>query len=102
MNSAVPQAKRNWPEARLDEYRRCTLDFFCNRKAHPIENLAKIKAPIRAIHCGKDIAYPVEYAEEFLNALHKAGVKADMIVEADASHFGSVTHAKSCVFLFRL
>ncbi|KAF8889587.1 Alpha/Beta hydrolase protein [Infundibulicybe gibba] len=90
----IPQAMRNWPPSKIDEMHTVSVKFFADRKPHPRSSLEKVVCPLTLIHCAGDIAYPIQYAQEFLDALHDAGVNARMHVIDDACHFGSVTHPK--------
>ncbi|KAF7297503.1 AB hydrolase-1 domain-containing protein [Mycena indigotica] len=90
-----------WSRERLEDWQVCTVDFFTLRKAYTIEALSKIQCPIRLLHCGADIAYPLETTEEVANRLRIAGVR-DVSVQqiAGAPHFGAVTHPREINALF--
>ncbi|KAL1702671.1 Alpha/Beta hydrolase protein [Schizophyllum commune] len=89
-----PQALKNWSLKNLDDFRAISVNFFVDRKAHPIETLAKVKCPVHLIHCGGDIAYPFEFVTELQQAMQKAGVNVHVSTVPDAPHFGPVTHPK--------
>ncbi|KIK68482.1 hypothetical protein GYMLUDRAFT_154015 [Collybiopsis luxurians FD-317 M1] len=86
--STLPQAMINWNKQHLREYRITTLDFIIQRKARTKEELAKIKVPVKLLHCLGDVAYPAEVSASFLELLKDAGVDASLDTVPDASHFG--------------
>ncbi|KAJ7175796.1 Alpha/Beta hydrolase protein [Mycena filopes] len=88
---AVPFALKNWGPSKLVEYRIATVDFFTKRVAQPAEAVRKITCPVKLLHCGADIAYPIEYTEEVLKLLLANGVKAQLIEIPGALHFGNVS-----------
>ncbi|KAF7297506.1 AB hydrolase-1 domain-containing protein [Mycena indigotica] len=90
-----------WPKERLEDWQVSTVDFFTLRKAYTLDSLSKIRCPIRLIHCGADIAYPLDATEEVANRLRTAGVQ-DVSVQqlAGAPHFGAVTHPKEINALY--
>ena len=89
-----PQALKNRSLKNLDDFRAISVNFFVDRKAHPIETLAKVKCPVHLIHCGGDIAYPLEFVTELQQAMQKAGVDVHVSIVPDAPRFGPVTHPK--------
>ncbi|KAF9058540.1 alpha/beta-hydrolase [Rhodocollybia butyracea] len=86
----LPACMRNWSASHLDEYRMTTLDIFLNRRPHPVEELRNIKVPVKLLHGMADVAYPLEYSQEFLQRLQDAGVDASLEAIEGASHFGCV------------
>ncbi len=93
---AVPYATKNWggkDSKDLESYVSITVKFFTERKEHSKSSLAKIAVPVKLIHCLADVAYPLDYSEQFLGALKDAGVNASLDTVDDAPHFGSVTHS---------
>ncbi|TFK38041.1 Alpha/Beta hydrolase protein [Crucibulum laeve] len=90
---ALPQVLKQWTPDRFDEVHTVAVKFFCDRHPHPRSSLEKVVSPIRLIHCGGDIAYPFNYAEELQQALEDAGVDVELSQVAEAPHFGSVTHS---------
>ncbi|KAJ7049245.1 Alpha/Beta hydrolase protein [Mycena amicta] len=90
-----------WPCERLDDWRVVTVDFFTLRQAYTIEALSRILCPIRLIHCGADIAYPLESTEQVAEKLRQAGVRNVAVQQIrDAPHFGAVTHPREINALF--
>ncbi|KAK0458841.1 alpha/beta-hydrolase [Desarmillaria tabescens] len=81
----LPQAMTNWGAKRLDVYSTLTVNFFTERKAHFLENLSKIVAPL---------------SEEFLKNLQDARVNASLDKIEGACHFGCVTHSEQVNPLF--
>ncbi|KAF9058558.1 alpha/beta-hydrolase [Rhodocollybia butyracea] len=67
-----------------------TLDIFLNRRPHSVEELRNIKVPVKLVHGMEDVAYPLEYSQEFLYRLQDAGVDASLEAIAGASHFGCI------------
>ncbi|KAG7448491.1 alpha/beta-hydrolase [Guyanagaster necrorhizus] len=96
----LPQAMTNWGGKRLDVYNTLTVNFLTERKTHSPGDLSKIIAPVKLVHCMADIAYPLEYSEEFLKNLQDAGVKASLDKVEGACHFGCVTHSEQVNPLF--
>jgi pimeloyl-ACP methyl ester carboxylesterase len=90
----LPQGMKNWGPNNLEEFHTVSVKFFTDRKPYPRSSLAKISCPVKLVHCSGDIAYPVKYAEEVLEALQGAGVDVQLIIVEEASHYGNVTHAK--------
>ncbi|KAJ4493314.1 alpha/beta-hydrolase [Lentinula lateritia] len=88
----IPSCMKNWNASHLDDYRITTLDIFLNRRPHPIEELRKIKAPVKLVHGLADVAYPLEYSKDFLNHLRDADVNVSLEAIDGASHFGCVEH----------
>ncbi|THH19524.1 hypothetical protein EW146_g1663 [Bondarzewia mesenterica] len=68
--------------------------FFAKRKQFPPETLARIRCPVLLVHCGNDIAYPVEQAEEVQEALREAGVEVVLKSVPDACQYCIVSHPK--------
>ena len=54
--------------------------------ASPIERLTPGMAPVLIVHGGADSAVPVDEADRYRDALHRAGVKAEMIEVPGAIH----------------
>eukprot|EP00914_Ancora_sagittata_P013104 GHVO01025532.1.p1 GENE.GHVO01025532.1~~GHVO01025532.1.p1 ORF type:complete len:339 (+),score=41.52 GHVO01025532.1:79-1095(+) len=88
----IPNSMKNWNASHLEDYRLSTLDIFLNRRPHTVEELRNIKVPVKLIHGLEDVAYPLEYTQEFLDLLKKAGIDASLEVIHGASHFGCVEH----------
>ncbi|KAJ3984126.1 alpha/beta-hydrolase [Lentinula detonsa] len=88
----IPGCMRNWNASHLDDYRITTLDIFLNRRPHTIEELRKIKVPVKLVHGLTDVAYPLEYSQEFLDRLRDADVNATLEAIDGASHFACVEH----------
>ncbi|KAJ7060373.1 Alpha/Beta hydrolase protein [Mycena amicta] len=82
-----------WPDERLDDLRITTVDFFTKREPYTVEALSNIRCPVRLIHCGADIAYPLHTTEEVADRLRAAQVPVEVQQVAGAPHFGAVTHA---------
>lgn len=91
MQYTVPQGLKNWSPERFDEFHTVSVKFFTDRKPHPMSALEKIKCPIRLVHCGDDIAYPLHYVEELRDLLEQANLDVQITIVEDASHFGCVT-----------
>ncbi|KAF6764083.1 Alpha/Beta hydrolase protein [Ephemerocybe angulata] len=87
----VPDAMRNWTKGRLEELHTVSVKFFCDRKPHPPALLQRVQCPINLIHCGADIAYPIDFTEELFDRMQGAGLNVRLSCVADAPHFGSVT-----------
>ncbi|KAE9392387.1 alpha/beta-hydrolase [Gymnopus androsaceus JB14] len=86
----LPLCMKAWNTAHLDDYRLTTLDIFLNRRSLTIEELKKIKVPVKLIQGLEDVAYPREYAEEFLHRLQDAGVDASLESIPGAPHFACI------------
>jgi len=94
----------NWLPAQ-NNVKITTVDFITQRKPHSVRDLEKIQCPILLLHGGSDIAYPVEFTEEFESLLREASVDVDMQVIEGAPHFVSITHPEkyatpSCLFSY--
>ncbi|TFK21826.1 alpha/beta-hydrolase [Coprinopsis marcescibilis] len=89
---AVKLAMKHAAGEKVEQQHTITVKFFQDRKPHPIEVLQRVKTPISLIHCGADIAYPIEFAEELHQRLEKAGLNARLVSVPGAPHFGSITH----------
>lgn len=75
-----------------------TCDFFTKRSPQTQERLAKIRCPVRLVHCGADIAYSVDHTFSFRDSLLAAGLSQVSVAEVpDACHFGTVTHSREYV-----
>lgn len=90
----IASGMKNWSGAKLID----TCNVACNlivskRVPQTDAALTKITAPIKLMHCGDDIAYPIAFSEGFLKRLDSAGVRASLVEIPGAPHFGSVTHA---------
>ncbi|KAF9528440.1 Alpha/Beta hydrolase protein [Crepidotus variabilis] len=88
----LPAALKRSSREELEAFHTLTVKFFVDRRPHPREVLAQIKCPVNLIHCGGDIAYPMNYVEELRDALKGAGIDVRISQIADAPHFGCVTH----------
>lgn len=86
----LPLCMKAWNTAHLDDYRLTTLDIFLNRRSLTIEELKKIRVPVKLIQGLEDVAYPREYAEEFLHRLQDAGVDASLESIPGAPHFACI------------
>ncbi|KAF7320705.1 AB hydrolase-1 domain-containing protein [Mycena chlorophos] len=90
-----------WTDEQLADWKVATVDFFTLREAYTMEALSNIQCPIRLIHCGADIAYPIEMTEELATRLTRAGVKNVVVQQIpDAPHFGTITHPKEINEMF--
>ena len=69
-----------------------TVKFLTERKSHSTAALSKIQCPIKLIACAQDVAYDVNYYEEFCLQLKNALVDVSLDV-VDAPHFGTVTRS---------
>ncbi|KAJ7032002.1 Alpha/Beta hydrolase protein [Mycena alexandri] len=94
ISRAVPFALKNWGPSKLVEYRIATVDFFIKRTAQTPAAIRKVSCPVKLLHCGADIAYPIEYTEEVLKLMLENGVKAQLIEIPGALHFGNVSSPK--------
>ncbi|THH05824.1 hypothetical protein EW146_g9797 [Bondarzewia mesenterica] len=92
--TAAPQAIHQWGRDALEELHTVVIDFFAKRKQFPPETLARIRCPVLLVHCGNDIAYPVEQAEEVQEALREAGVEVVLKSVPDACQYCTVSHPK--------
>jgi len=86
----VPICMKNWNASRLNDYRLITLDIFLNRRPHPVEELRNVKVPVKLLHGMANVAYTLEYSQEFLQRLRDAGVDASLEAIEGASHFGCI------------
>ena len=93
----LPDALRNWSRDRLEMFHTVSVKFFCDRQPHSPALLQRIKCPLTLIHCGADIAYPIEYAQELHDRIQGAGLDVRLLAVKDAPHFGSVTHSAEYV-----
>ncbi|KAJ7115410.1 Alpha/Beta hydrolase protein [Mycena epipterygia] len=89
LQSALGPAIRNWSPPKLSEYRIATVDFFTVR---PRPTLRGIACPVQLVHCGEDIAYPPECAEELLAALRVEGIDVRLHEVPEAVQWGNITH----------
>ncbi|KAJ7663440.1 alpha/beta-hydrolase [Mycena rosella] len=89
VKNVLGTAMANWAPPKLDEYHRITIDFYTSR---PRPTLRGIACPVQIVHCGEDIAYPRECAEELLDALRAVDVDARMHEVPDAVQWGNITH----------
>ncbi|KAH8829308.1 Alpha/Beta hydrolase protein [Flagelloscypha sp. PMI_526] len=92
VNRTLPYALKNWGAKNLDDHRILTVDFFVKRKAFTTEQLATLRVPMQLIHCGADIAYPLDHFQEFESAVKNAGCTFSSDTIEGAAHFGPVTH----------
>jgi len=96
VNHCLPQTLKNWDSAKLDTYTRVTLDFFNLRKAHSVDTLktalASNNVPVQLIHCSDDVAYPLDYTNQFKTQLEEAGVDNVGLEVVEGSHLGSIEH----------
>ncbi|KAF9264101.1 hypothetical protein L218DRAFT_958519 [Marasmius fiardii PR-910] len=58
-------------------------------KGHSRDELARIQCPAKAAYGTKDVAYPLEYTERFVQELRDAGVDSTLITVRNASTTGS-------------
>ncbi|KAG6899330.1 hypothetical protein C0993_011184 [Termitomyces sp. T159_Od127] len=89
----IPKAIRNYGPGRFEECYIATVAFFAEQVDYTTKKLGRIKCPVKLVHCGGDIAYPIHHAEEIIQRLSDARVDAELEVVEDAPHFGSVTNA---------
>ncbi|RDB29830.1 hypothetical protein Hypma_014162 [Hypsizygus marmoreus] len=90
----IPQSMYNFAPTKFEEFHTTSIKFFANQDPHPKEKLQRIQGPVRLVACGRDIAYPVEFAQALLEMLGNAGAKADLVQVKEAPHFGHLTHPK--------
>ncbi|KAH6910703.1 Alpha/Beta hydrolase protein [Coprinopsis sp. MPI-PUGE-AT-0042] len=88
----MPYALAKWTKDKLDDAYTLSVTFFQDRKPHTIEQLGRISCPVSIVHCGADIAYPVEFADELRQRLDQAGVDVQLVSAPGAPHFGTLTH----------
>ncbi|KAK0494503.1 alpha/beta-hydrolase [Armillaria luteobubalina] len=88
----IALALKNWGPKHFDQYDRATVEFFNNRKEYSNEELSRIRAPVKLVHCLGDIAYPQEYTENFMQQLKDAAVTVSLATIPEAPHFGLATH----------
>ncbi|KAK7040105.1 hypothetical protein VNI00_009910 [Paramarasmius palmivorus] len=79
--------RRRWTYPNLGALKAYVIDFMKDRKSHPISELARISCPVVVIQGTNDIAYPIEYAEDFCKQLEKAGVDVSLVTIPGAPHF---------------
>ncbi|KAJ7459240.1 Alpha/Beta hydrolase protein [Mycena latifolia] len=91
---SFPQIMERWAPGKFDEFHTVTVKFFVNRHPHAVSTLERVRCPVVLVHCGADIAYPIEYSQELLDLLRRAGLDAKIAVVEGAPHFGNVTHPK--------
>jgi len=72
------------------------VDFYANRTRYTqaqLEAFAGCDIPVWVVAGDEDVAYPVSYAEEFVQELNCAGVQMlDLYIIQTAPHFLSITH----------
>ncbi|KAK0452659.1 alpha/beta-hydrolase [Armillaria borealis] len=85
-------ALKNWGPKHFDQYDRATVEFFNDRKEYSNDELSRIRAPVKLVHCLGDVAYPQEYTEKFMQQLKDAAVTVSLATIPEAPHFGLVTH----------
>jgi len=80
------------------------VDFCALRVPYTIAQLARLKnVPIVIVHGEADVAYPVEYSEDFVNDLKDAGVlNVELKVVEDGPHYLTITHPNEYGFQFSL
>lgn len=86
-------AQKHWGYYGLHNYRVATLEFLFNRKAPSIEDISRLRCPVKLICGTDDVAYPQKYTEDFFKDLKEAGVKASLHVIQGAPHFVGVDYA---------
>lgn len=91
---AISQAMVNFAPNKLEEFHTTSVKFFTEREPHALSVLRKIQCPVELVHCGGDIAYPLECVEELQKRLVDADVDAHITQIEGAPHFGIVTHPK--------
>ncbi|KAK0203371.1 alpha/beta-hydrolase [Desarmillaria ectypa] len=84
---------KNCVPENFEQYDRIMVDFFNNRKAYTIDQLSRIRMPVKLVHCLGDIAYPQEYSEKFMQQLKDAAVTVSLATIPETPHFGVATHA---------
>ncbi|KAG6861402.1 hypothetical protein C0995_000531 [Termitomyces sp. Mi166 len=89
----IPRAVKNYGPGRFEECYMATVGFFEEQVDYSAEKLRRIWCPVKLVHCGGDIAYPIYHSDELLQRLVDAGVDAKLEVVEDAPHFGTVTYA---------
>lgn len=89
----IPKAIKNYGPGRFRECYIATVAFFAEQVDYSTATLRRIQCPVKLVHCGGDIAYPIHYAEEIMQRLINAGVDAELDIVENAPHFGSVTYA---------
>lgn len=89
---AIGHCVRNWQKESLTDLHTLSVKFFVDRKPHPIELLKRATCNMTIIHCGADIAYPIELAEELRDRVERAGLPVELVSIPDAPHFGSLTN----------
>ena len=70
-----------------------TVRFLTERKSYSTAALSKIRCPVKLIACAQDVAYDVNYYEEFRRQLKSALVDVSLDV-VDAPHFGTMTRSE--------
>lgn len=90
----IPIMAERWGPDRFEEFHSLNVKFFTESKEQPISVLAKIRCPVRLVHCSSDIAYPLQLCEDLFQRLKAAGVDVELLQVSDAAHFGCFTHPK--------
>lgn len=83
---------KTWAPQNFDGMTTATVTIFTERKELNKAQLANIPCPVKLIHCGNDIAYPLAYAQRFHENLRNADVEVSLVSLPDAVHFGCSTH----------
>lgn len=93
MDIVLPyELRRNGRVEALEEVERMSIDFFAQRDSYPLDGLRRVECPILLIHCGEDVAYPIELAEEVQERMEEAGLDVTLISVDGAPHYGTFTH----------
>ena len=94
MSLCYTQAMINWGPSKFEDFHTASVKFFSTRQPYSRSALASIICPVRMVHCSADIAYRLPGVELFRKRLEEAEVDVQLDIVEEASHFGSVTHAK--------
>lgn len=82
---------------RLEELRAASVTFFVSGQPHAASEFKRVKCPIHLVHCGGDIAYPLEGVEEIQSLFEEVGKSVQVTQVPEAPHFGPVTHREEYV-----
>ncbi|EAU89656.1 hypothetical protein CC1G_02545 [Coprinopsis cinerea okayama7 len=88
----IPFGLRNWRHDKIEQLHTLSVKFFSDRKPHSTKLLQRIQCPITLVHCGADIAYPIELAEEIRDRMEEAGLTVNLVDVPGAPHFGTLSH----------
>ncbi|KAH6917825.1 Alpha/Beta hydrolase protein [Coprinopsis sp. MPI-PUGE-AT-0042] len=83
---------RNGRVEALSDLQRMWIDFFAKRDSYPRDGLQRVECPILLIHCGEDVAYPRELADEVKERMEEAGLDVTLVTVDGAPHYGTFTH----------